>query len=78
MRRGTEWSQKDFCLKRLPKVTYSSARFHNLLSDIRACVHIVSLKVIVGIRGLNGENTYRGDPVLHNVSARWIVETRVY
>ena len=44
----------------------------------RACVHIVSLKVIVGITGLNGENTRRGDPVLDNVSARWTVETRVH
>ena len=52
--------------------------FTAYLSDIRACVHIMSLKIIVGIRGLNGENTRRGDPVLDNVSARWTVETRVY
>ena len=38
----------------------------------------MSLKVIVWIRGLNEENTRRDDPVLHNVSIRWTVETRVY
>ena len=35
--------------------------FTTCLSDIRACVHIVSLKVIVGITGLNGENMRRAN-----------------
>ena len=35
--------------------------FTTCLSDIRACVHIVSLKVIVGIRNLNRENTRRAN-----------------
>ena len=33
--------------------------FTTCFSDIRTCVHIVSLKVIVGITGLNGENTLK-------------------
>ena len=45
------------------------------LSDIRVCVHIVSLKVIVGIRGLIEENTRMGTPELDNVSAKWTAQT---
>ena len=51
--------------------------FTTCLSDIRACVHIVSLKVIVGIRGLIEENTCKNKPGLDNVSARWTVQTWV-
>ena len=51
--------------------------FTTCLSDIRACVHIVSLKVIVGIRGLIEENTRTNKPGLHNVGARWTVQTWV-
>ena len=51
--------------------------FMTCLSDIRACVHIVSLKVIVGIRGLIEENTRINKPGLDNVSARWTVQTWV-
>ena len=51
--------------------------FTTCLSDIRACVHIVSLKVIVGIRGLIEENTRMNKPGLDNVSARWTVQTWV-
>ena len=47
------------------------------LSSIRYCVHIMSLKVIVGIRGLIEENTCTGKPELDNVNARWIVQTRL-
>ena len=47
------------------------------LSDIRACIHIVSLKVIVGIRGLIEENTRMNKPRLDNVNARWTVQTWV-
>ena len=36
--------------------------FTTCLSDIRVCVHIMSLKVIVGIRGLIKENTHMGKP----------------
>ena len=46
------------------------------LSDIGACVHIVSLKVIVGIRGLIEENTHMGKPELDSVSARWTAQTQ--
>ena len=41
--------------------------FTTCLSDIRACVHIVSLKVIVGIRGLIEENTCMDKPELDTV-----------
>ena len=51
--------------------------FTTCLSDIRACVHIVSLKVSVGIRGLIEENTHMNKPGLDNVSARWTVQTWV-
>ena len=51
--------------------------FTTCLSDIRACVHIVSLKVIVGIRSLIEENTRMNKPGLDNVSARWTVQTWV-
>ena len=51
--------------------------FTTCLSDIRACVHIVSLKVIVGIRGLIEENTRMNKSGLDNVSARWTVQTWV-
>ena len=51
--------------------------FTTCLSDITACVHVVSLKVIVGIRGLIEENTHMGKPELDNVSARWTVQTRL-
>ena len=51
--------------------------FTTCLSDIRACVHIVSLKVIVGIRGLIEENAHMNKPGLGNVSARWNVQTWV-
>ena len=51
--------------------------FTTSLSDIRACVHILSLKVIVGIRGLIEENTRMNKPGLDNVSARWTVQTWV-
>ena len=51
--------------------------FTTCLSDIRACVHIVSLKVIVEIRGLIEENTRMNKPGLDNVSARWTVQTWV-
>ena len=47
------------------------------VSDIGACVHIVSLKVIVGIRGLIEENTRMDKPELDNDSARWTVQTWV-
>ena len=47
------------------------------LSGIRACVYIVSLKVIVGIRGLIEEKTRMNKPGLDNVSARWTVQTWV-
>ena len=49
------------------------------LSGIRVCVHVVSLKVIVGIRGLIEENTRIGKPGLDNVdvSARWTIQTRL-
>ena len=45
------------------------------LSGIRACVHVVSLKVIVGIKCLIVENTHISKPELDNVSARWTVQT---
>ena len=45
--------------------------FKTCLSDIRACVHIVSLKVIVGIRGLIEENTRMDKPEFDSVSAGW-------
>ena len=51
--------------------------FTTCLSGIRACVHIVSLKVIVGMRGLIEENTSMNKPGLDNVSARWTVQTWV-
>ena len=51
--------------------------FTTYLSDIRACVHIVSLKVIVGIRDLIEENTCMNKLGLDNVSARWTVQTWV-
>ena len=51
--------------------------FTTCLSDIRTCVHIVSLKVIVGIRGLIEENMRMNKPGLDNVSVRWIVQTWV-
>ena len=51
--------------------------FTTCLSDIGTCVHIVSLKVIVGIRGLIEENTCMDKPELGNGSARWTVQTRV-
>ena len=51
--------------------------FTTCLSDIRACVHIMSLKVIVGIRGLIEENTHMDKPELDNDSARWTVQTRL-
>ena len=47
------------------------------LSDIRVCVHVVSLKVILGIRGLVKENTHMGKPEWENVSARWTVQTQL-
>ena len=40
-----------------------------------ACVHIVSLIVIVGITGLIEENARMNKPGLDNVSARWTVQT---
>ena len=43
--------------------------FKTCLSDI------VSLKVIVGIRGLIEENMCMNKPGLDNVSARWTVQT---
>ena len=52
--------------------------FTTCLSDIGACVHIVSLKVIVGIRGLIEENTRMGKPELDSVSTRWTAQTWVY
>ena len=51
--------------------------FTTCLSYIGACVHIVSLKVIVGIRGLIKENTRMGKPELDSVSARLAAQTRV-
>ena len=60
MGRGTKWTLKDFCSKCLPYRELTGLHaFATCLSDIRACVDIVSLKVIVGITGLNGENTRR-------------------
>ena len=47
------------------------------LSYIRVSVHVVSLKVIVGIRGLIEENTRIGKPGWDNVSARWTIQTRL-
>ena len=51
--------------------------FTTCLSDNRACVHIVSLKVIVGIRGLIEENMHMDKPELDNVSAIQTVQTRL-
>ena len=51
--------------------------FTTCFSDIRVCVHIVSLKVIVVIRGLIEENIRMNKPGLDNVSARWTVQTWV-
>ena len=51
--------------------------FTTCLSDIRACVHIVSLKVIVGIRGLIEENMHMDKPELDSVSAGWTTQRRV-
>ena len=43
--------------------------FTTCLSENRACVHIVYLKVNVEIRGLIEENTRMDKPELDNVSA---------
>ena len=45
------------------------------LSDIRVCIHVTSLKVIVWIRDLIEENMCMGKPELDYVSARWTAQT---
>ena len=59
MGRGTKWTLKISAQNAFPRELTGLHAFTTCLSDIRACVHIVSLKVIVGITGLNGENTRR-------------------
>ena len=51
---------------------------HTLSQLICQALGLMSLKVIVWIRGLNGENKRRGKPELDNVNARWTVQTQVY
>ena len=52
--------------------------FYTLLQLVcQTLGHIVSLKIIVGIRGLIEENTHMNKPGLDNVSARWTVQTWV-
>ena len=61
MGRGTKWTLKISAQNAFPREPTDLHVFTTCLSDIRACVHIVSLKVIVGITGLNGENTRRAN-----------------
>ena len=77
MRRGTKWSLKDFFLNAFRRELTVLHAFTTCLSDIRGGVYIVSLKVIVGIRGLIEENMRMNKSGLDNVSARWTVQTRV-
>ena len=51
--------------------------FTTCLLDIGASVHIMSLKDIVGIRGLIEGNTRMGKPDSDSVSARLAAQTRV-
>ena len=71
----------DFKRFLLKTTSVGNLRFYTVLQlvyqTLGACVHFVSLKVIVRIRGLIKENMHMNKPGLDNVSVRWTVQTRV-